>query len=293
MCRNDRPEMTGIQQSKRLGNNTTDNSDANNSDNDGSNSRLGQVDSSVVLSTTTPTTTSAASTTSAADNNNDYTTIINNNNKYYARNSSSIRRNNRKNNNTTRIRNSYSKFYGCFIIGLTILNVYHAIITSHSIESSSSPIMTSLLGWTVSSKQSLDDDSITNNDYDNNNNPNQYQPNQQPQQTKHPKVIMGIFTSDLSMDEVRYRNVYRDLLKTFYPKVCSLYDYTNNNTNQLQDSCELMYTFVLGGATDTVTEMVNDSQYPNRPIILSSNSTNSKNGATDFHDPDMTFLNIK
>lgn len=114
---------------------------------------------------------------------------------------------------------------------------------------------------------------------------------------KYPKVVMGIFTSDLGKHEMRYRNTFRDLLQIYYPKVCSLYNYTQSiPDSRVRKECELLYTFVLGGAKNdrwstNVTEIVNNYTYPNRPLTLAKPTKPAKY-ATDYWQKDMTFLNI-
>lgn len=136
------------------------------------------------------------------------------------------------------------------------------------------------------------------------------------------KVLMGIFTSDLSLDEIQYRTMFRDLLQIHYPKVCSFYDYSNPPTTDnssdwqlLQENCELMYTFVLGGGGDSdetnVTEITlgmmdptatnnNVTSKPPPPhfnrydtSFLASRPSNTIKYATDAENADMTFLNIR
>jgi hypothetical protein len=102
------------------------------------------------------------------------------------------------------------------------------------------------------------------------------------------RVLAGIFSADMS-DDARYRYVFRDLLQT-HPKVCSLVDFVADE--QVQNGpCELIYTFVLGGNTDDngPTQIVsNTSSFP----ILASDKPKSYH-SNDFHEDDITFLNIK
>jgi hypothetical protein len=119
-------------------------------------------------------------------------------------------------------------------------------------------------------------------------------PQQNQNQRKYSKVFMGIFTSDLGKHEMRYRNAFRELLQKNHPQVCSIHNYTNNI--KIRNDCELIYTFVLGGANDkntNVTEMVNNYTYPKRPLVLPTYNVKPARFATDFWKDDMTFLNIK
>lgn len=140
----------------------------------------------------------------------------------------------------------------------------------------------------------------------------QQQSQQQQYRSSNSRVLMGIFTADM-YKELRYRQAYRELLQTQYPKVCSLHDYKNaiqNTNNMLYDStsssillqhCTLIYTFVLGdGNPNGPTMIVSNETYRSVTVsaetIVSSDTKKKKNNGAysiDFNSTDMTFLNIK
>lgn len=102
------------------------------------------------------------------------------------------------------------------------------------------------------------------------------------------RVLLGIFTT---LNDVEQRNIYRKLLQSFYPRICSLYDFENtivpalqsesstvvsssllsrylfkrqpkhdvdNDHNNSTMDCTLIYTFVLG--MDDSTRSGNDNE---------------------------------
>jgi hypothetical protein len=103
------------------------------------------------------------------------------------------------------------------------------------------------------------------------------------------RVLMGIFTADV-FGEPRYREAFRDLF-AIHPKVCRLGDYMN--TTHSHRRCELIYTFVMAGNVnpDGPTEIVNATT-PVLPIITPKEERHPHH-SVDFHESDMTFLNIQ
>jgi hypothetical protein len=61
------------------------------------------------------------------------------------------------------------------------------------------------------------------------------------------RTLLGIFV-DMTRDGLRYRRKFRKLFP-LHPNVCSFVDYQNSTVDTA--SCELVYTFVIGGWNDT------------------------------------------
>jgi hypothetical protein len=102
------------------------------------------------------------------------------------------------------------------------------------------------------------------------------------------RVLAGIFSADIG-DDARYRYAFRELLQT-HPKVCSLVDFMADEQVHA-GPCELIYTFVLGGNTDkhAPTQIVSNTSTIPILVPVKPKSVNSN----DFHEDDITFLNIK
>jgi len=98
------------------------------------------------------------------------------------------------------------------------------------------------------------------------------------------RVLLGVFTTVKGEYEKEYRRLFRDLFAA-HPKVCSLPDF-KNRTKLERESCQLVYTFVVGGNTDPKgpTELLDDSI----PLTLPNPSEQP-----DLSNPDVTFLNIR
>jgi hypothetical protein len=101
------------------------------------------------------------------------------------------------------------------------------------------------------------------------------------------RVLLGIFTADFR-EERRYRKKLRKLFQ-LHPRICSLSEFTTATSldaPSLSPPCEIIYTFVAGGNPNGPTELVDGSlpMLAERPVASSS---------TDFHDSDMTLLNIR
>jgi len=104
------------------------------------------------------------------------------------------------------------------------------------------------------------------------------------------RVLLGVFTTVKGEFEKEYRRLFRELFAA-HPKVCSLPDF-KNRTKLERESCQLVYTFVVGGSTDPKgpTELLDDSI----PLTLPNPSENPKPGdQPDLSNPDVTFLNIR
>jgi hypothetical protein len=107
------------------------------------------------------------------------------------------------------------------------------------------------------------------------------------QQNRRARVLLGIFTADFR-EERRYRKKLRELFQ-LHPRICSLSEFTTATSldaPSLSPPCEIIYTFVAGGNPDGPTELVDGSlpMLAERPVASHS---------TDFHDSDMTLLNIR
>lgn len=102
------------------------------------------------------------------------------------------------------------------------------------------------------------------------------------------RVLAGIFSADM-MGETRYRSAFRDLLRT-HPKVCSFADYVSKSSVR-EGPCEFIYTFVLGGNLDenAPTEIVSNKT----DVEIIAPTTPRSWYSSDFHENDITFLNIK
>ena len=104
------------------------------------------------------------------------------------------------------------------------------------------------------------------------------------------RTLVGVFTSAGGKFDEEYRRLFRELYAA-HPKVCSLANFKNRSKFE-RESCELVYTFVVGGNTDPrgPTELVDDSI----PLTVPSPSENVKPGdQPDLSNPDVTFLNIR
>ena len=104
------------------------------------------------------------------------------------------------------------------------------------------------------------------------------------------RVLVGVFTTDKGKFDEEYRRLFRELYAA-HPKVCSLPDFKNRSKLE-RESCQLVYTFVVGGSTDPTgpTELLDDFI----PLTLPNPSENIKPGdQSDLSNPDVTFLNIR
>jgi len=104
------------------------------------------------------------------------------------------------------------------------------------------------------------------------------------------RVLVGVFADGMEKDDEEYRRLFRELYAA-HPKVCSLPDF-KNRTKLERESCQLVYTFVVGGNTDPKgpTELLDDSI----PLTLPNPLENIKPGdQPDLSNPDVTFLNIR
>ena len=102
---------------------------------------------------------------------------------------------------------------------------------------------------------------------------------------KQPRVLMGIFSADM-VGDARYRQAFRKLLNV-HPKVCNYNEYKRNP--QQYTNCELLYTFVLGGNPNGLTEFV--KHHDNMTILTTE--VPRVWFSPDVNETDMTFLNIK
>ena len=101
------------------------------------------------------------------------------------------------------------------------------------------------------------------------------------------RTLVGVFTSVGRKFDVEYRRLFRELYDA-HPKVCSLPDFKNRSKLE-RESCELVYTFVVGGNTDPrgPTELVDDS------IPLTVSEDEIPGDQHDLSNPDVTYLNIR
>ena len=91
------------------------------------------------------------------------------------------------------------------------------------------------------------------------------------------RVLVGVFADGMEKDDEEYRRLFRELYAA-HPKVCSLPDFKNRSKLE-RESCQLVYTFVVGGSTDPTgpTELLDDSI----PLTLPNPSENIKPGDLD------------
>jgi hypothetical protein len=140
----------------------------------------------------------------------------------------------------------------------------------------------------------------------------------------HPRVLIGIFTSDFHNNNYIYRNRFRLLLNKWNDtRICSLYDYQNEHkqrlrqgripvhsnikkikTHRTKSKCEFIYTFVIGANPDgppILLSIENDIKYDTTTIEYSNSYISSWTvprpiiNATDddiYTHNDITLLNI-
>jgi hypothetical protein len=117
------------------------------------------------------------------------------------------------------------------------------------------------------------------------------------------KILLGIISSD-TFNDLTYRRRHRELIQLWNdPRVCSLAEFKRkmdnhnniiNNDNDNDDDCQIVYSFVLGGADpvmdkDAPTELLSNTTH--RPIERAKPVAMTH--ATDSNDGDMTLLNIR
>ena len=137
--------------------------------------------------------------------------------------------------------------------------------------------------------------SLHYSEYFNGTNPNNFEIldsdfDEQTDEMRKARVLVGVFTTAKAEFEKEYRRLFRELFAA-HPKVCSLPDFENLSKLE-RESCQLVYTFVVGGNTDPKgpTELLDDSI----PLTLSNPSENINPGdQPDLSNPDVTFLNIR
>lgn len=99
---------------------------------------------------------------------------------------------------------------------------------------------------------------------------------------RHSRLLLGVFTAD-DADERRYRAKFRALFQ-LHPQVCDLKSYTDD----LPKDCRLVYTFVVGGASEATPPVL--LQTNARPWLVSA-STSAL--SADLNEHDVTLLNIR
>jgi len=99
-----------------------------------------------------------------------------------------------------------------------------------------------------------------------------------------PRILMGIFSTMSSRTDARYRSLFRELFQANHPyrdRICPL--------SNVHDSCELIYTFVLGANPNTTTTEIRTG--PDAESFLFQGSVAAF--AEDAAEGDYTFLNIR
>lgn len=172
------------------------------------------------------------------------------------------------------------------VYGIDLHNRSGDAITTHS----SSFSLTKLLSSIYNQQRDLDDDSVTKSIRSRDLSHNTIT------MRRNPKVLVGIFTTDLNTDEVRYRDAFRTLFAMSYPKVCIFDEFVSNT--KLYEECEFIYTFVLGGNTSSIAL---------NAVIMSNKTANDIATETitipstsieplysiDYNRNDMTYFNIR
>ena len=101
------------------------------------------------------------------------------------------------------------------------------------------------------------------------------------------RILVGIISSDSANDKA-YRKRHRQLFQLWNDtRVCSIDQWENEATRPA--SCELIYTFVIGGNKDpnAPTEIVDDKTWP----VLATKPIKTQHD--DVNGPDTTLLNIR
>mmetsp|Transcript_24972 Transcript_24972/g.69401 ORF Transcript_24972/g.69401 Transcript_24972/m.69401 type:complete len:428 (-) Transcript_24972:490-1773(-) len=126
---------------------------------------------------------------------------------------------------------------------------------------------------------------------------------------KQPKIrfLWGIVCTAREKDFLRrqtiretYLSYYKDRPELGTPNlICSIHEYTSDA--KIREECELIYTFVAGGATepDAPTQLLDDVD-PNRPMTLDPPTATTTNGngknqdaSDEIIENDITYLNVK
>jgi hypothetical protein len=106
---------------------------------------------------------------------------------------------------------------------------------------------------------------------------------------RYPRTLMGIFSSD-SYNDATYRGRHRKLLHEIWKdaRVCTVHQFQHNAT--VRETCQLLYTFIIGGNTheNAPTELLEDT--PDRPLTLPRMEDPTRE---DVNRDDVTLLNIK
>lgn len=109
------------------------------------------------------------------------------------------------------------------------------------------------------------------------------------------KVLMGIISADVPNDK-SYRKRHRELFELWNDKrVCSLHEFEDaydvkGKDSALYETCELIWTFIIGGNRDpkAPTELVQHNE--TNPILIPKPIVAK---AQDINDPDTSLLNIR
>lgn len=102
------------------------------------------------------------------------------------------------------------------------------------------------------------------------------------------RVLWGFFSGDFKGEEI-YRNKLRLLFSMVPDKICSLDRFVTDHTGTLQDSCELIYTFVAGALKEGPTERLEGCDN----MTLTAPASDEQHVSPDFGSADITLLNIK
>ena len=110
--------------------------------------------------------------------------------------------------------------------------------------------------------------------------------------SRHPRILMGIFSSDNIFDGTHrtwHRNLFEEIWKD--ERVCTLDQF--RASNDIQQRCELIYTFVVGANedSDAPTERLEETDTPDTPIELAGGYKSPVK--EDVNWPDVTHLNIR
>ena len=112
-----------------------------------------------------------------------------------------------------------------------------------------------------------------------------------PQPQHRLRILFGILTADFRND-VAYRKRHRRLFTIWNDdRTCTLDQFRKDAA--VRHRCELIYTFVMGGAldADAPTQLVSEEN--GRPIELTKPVSKSGRISPDINEPDMTLLNIR
>ncbi|KAL3910693.1 MAG: hypothetical protein SGILL_007594, partial [Bacillariaceae sp.] len=105
------------------------------------------------------------------------------------------------------------------------------------------------------------------------------------------RTLMGIFSSD-SYNDATYRSRHRKLLNEIWKdaRTCSVHEFLLMENESQRQQCQLLYTFIIGGAQeeDAPTERLEDTL--TNPLTLSQIE---KPMRSDVNNDDVTLLNIR